>query len=253
MPSQERQEPGLLTPATAESLDSADLEVIGRLAHSSNGTFLVRCRPPGQAAATSETLAVYKPAAGERPLWDFPSDTLFLREVAAFELSRWLGWDLVPLTVNRPDGPLGAGSLQAFVDHDPVEHYFTLQNRHRRFFLRLAFFDMLANNADRKGGHCLLDGSGRVWAIDHGVTFHVEPKLRTVLWDFAGERLPAPERRAAARLAEALEGPSGIGDRLSELLAGDEVAALRERARTLSGPGTYPAPSSAWSFPWPVV
>jgi hypothetical protein len=228
------------------------MEVIGRLAHSSNGTFLVRCgtSPRDQGA---DTLAVYKPAAGERPLWDFPPDTLYRREVAAFELSHWLGWDLVPLTINREDGPLGAGSLQAFVDHDPDQHYFTLMPAHRAFFVRLAFFDILANNADRKGGHCLLDRDDRVWGIDHGLTFHVEPKLRTVLWDFAGSRLPASERRAAGRLAEALEGPSGITAALAPLLAGDEVRALQDRTRTMSRAGVFPAPSSAWSFPWPVV
>ncbi|MEA2684583.1 MAG: hypothetical protein QOK05_2911 [Chloroflexota bacterium] len=252
MPSEEREESRLLTPATADLLGAAELEVIGRLANSSNGTFLVRCQAPGEAEG-SGMLAVYKPAAGERPLWDFPADSLHRREVAAFELSRWLGWDLVPTTVERPDGPLGAGSVQAFVDHDPDEHYFTLQDAHRPFFMRLAFFDMLANNADRKGGHCLLDGSGRVWAIDHGLTFHVEPKLRTVLWDYAGSRLPAAERRAAHRLAGALDEASDIRARLSELISGEELRALRERASALSQPGIYPAPGSAWSFPWPVV
>lgn len=247
MPSQERQKPGLLSPE-ARLLAGAELEVVGRLPYSSNGTFLVRCRE-----GPEELDAVYKPAAGERPLWDFPSESLYQREVAAFELSSWLGWNLVPVTVARPDGPLGAGSIQLFVDHDPDEHYFTLMESHRRAFKRIAFFDMLANNADRKAGHCVVDRSGHVWAIDHGLTFHVEPKLRTVLWDFAGERLPAPERRAAIRLAQALEAPSEIGDRLAELLARDEISALRERAWTLSGPGIFPAPSSDWSFPWPVV
>jgi hypothetical protein len=252
VPSQEREEPGLLTPGTAEVLRSAELEVIGRLAHSSNGTFLVRCASsPGGSGA--DTLAVYKPAAGERPLWDFPSDTLYRREVAAYALSRWLGWDLVPLTITRDLAPLGPGSLQAFVDHDPDQHYFTLLPARRAFFVRLAFFDMLANNADRKGGHCLLDRDGRVWAIDHGLTFHVEPKLRTVLWDFAGDRLPAPERKAAGRLAEALEGSSEISSALLGLLAADEVDALGGRAVTLSRSRVFPAPSSAWSFPWPVV
>lgn len=252
MPSQEREEPGLLRPATADVLAAADLEVIGRLAHSSNGTFLVSCGL-SPANTVAQSLAVYKPAAGERSLWDFPSDTLYRREVAAFELSRWLGWDLVPVTLAREDGPLGPGSLQAFVDHDPDQHYFTLMPAHRPFFVRLAFFDMLANNADRKGGHCLLDRDGRVWGIDHGLTFHVEPKLRTVLWDFAGDRLPGPERRAAGRLAEALQGPSDITTALAPLLAGDEVGALQRRARALSQAGVFPAPSSAWSFPWPVV
>ena len=255
MPPQEREEPGLLSPAAAEALAHAPLEVIGRLAYSSNGTFLVRC---GAAAAGgvegNERLGVYKPAAGERPLWDFPADSLHHREVAAYELSRWLRWDLVPVTVARLDGELGPGSVQAFVDHDPEQHYFTLLDTNRRTFRRLAFFDILANNADRKSGHCLLDRGGRIWAIDHGLTFHVEPKLRTVIWDFAGEPLPAPERRAASRLATALDDPrSDIAVSLGTLLAPEEVVALRHRARECSEPGVFPEPSSGWAFPWPLV
>jgi uncharacterized repeat protein (TIGR03843 family) len=229
------------------------LEIIGRLAHASNGTFLARCRVERDDQRPGESLAVYKPAAGERPLGDFATDTLYRREVASYELSKWLGWGLVPATVARGDGPLGAGSLQAFVDHDPEEHYFSLLDDHRRFFRRLAFFDMLANNADRKGGHCLLDASGRVWAIDHGLTFHTEPKLRTVLWDFAGERLPAAERRGAARLASALAETSDIARALSGLLSRNEVDSLRERAQSLSPAGVYPTPESSWAFPWPLV
>jgi uncharacterized repeat protein (TIGR03843 family) len=253
VPSEERKEPGLLTPAAADVLAAAELEVVGRLAYSSNGTFLVRCLPPAGAVAATLHLAVYKPAAGERPLWDFPDATLYRREVAAFELSRWLGWDLVPPTVSRADAPLGPGSVQGFVEHDPDEHYFTLLEGHRPDFRRLAFFDMLANNADRKGGHCLVDANDRVWAIDNGLTFHTEPKLRTVLWDFAGERLPAAERRAAARLAEALDAGSEVAGILGDLLLPEEVVALRDRARILSRPGTFPAPESSWAFPWPLV
>lgn len=253
MPSEERKEPGLLTPAPADVLAAAELEVVGRLAYSSNGTFLVRCRPPAGAGSAAVRLGVYKPAAGERPLWDFPEATLYRREVAAFELSRWLGWDLVPPTVSRAEAPLGPGSVQAFVEHDPEQHYFTLLDGHRRELKRLAYFDMLANNADRKGGHCLVDAAGRVWAIDNGLTFHAEPKLRTVLWDFAGEPLPNAERRAAARLAKALEAGADVAGILGALLLPEEVSALQERARVLSRPGVFPAPESSWAFPWPLV
>jgi len=249
VPPEERQKPGLLTSATAELLAGSALEVVGRLAYSSNGTFLVRWHD-----GLREQAAIYKPAAGERPLWDFPSDTLYHREVAAFELSHWLGWDLVPVTVERRDGPLGPGSLQLFVEHDPEQHYFTLMEAHRRTFKRLAFFDILINNADRKGGHCLADGAGRVWAIDHGLTFHAEPKLRTVIWDFAGEKLPGPERRAAGRLAEHLADEGSEICRLMNLrLSQEEVRGLRARASTLSREGVFPEPIGAWAFPWPLV
>ncbi|MDQ6747635.1 MAG: SCO1664 family protein [Candidatus Dormibacteraeota bacterium] len=253
MPSEEREEPGLLTPPAAGNLATAELEVVGRLAYSSNATFLVRYRSSGDSQPEASSLAVYKPAAGERPLWDFPAESLFRREVAAYELSRWLGWDLVPDTVARLDGPLGPGSVQAFVDHDPEQHYFTLLEGRHRVFRRLAFFDMLVNNADRKGGHCLVDSGGRVWAIDNGLTFHPDPKLRTVIWDFAGQRLPAAERQAASRLAAALTGATEIAQALSRLLAKEEVEALRARAVRLSQPGIYPAPDSSWAFPWPLV
>ena len=249
MPPEEREKPGLLTATTAALLAGAELEVVGRLAYSSNGTFLVRCQHD-----EGHVAAVYKPAAGERPLWDFPSDTLYRREVAAFDLSHWLGWDLVPVTVARADGPLGPGSIQLFIDHDPEEHYFTLLDRHRRAFRRLAFFDMLTNNADRKGGHCLADGDGRVWAIDHGLTFHVEPKLRTVIWDFAGQKLPAPERRAAARLAlELADHASSIARAMAQNLSAEEVSGLAQRAAALASEGVYPDPTSTWAFPWPLV
>lgn len=254
MPQEERQEPGLLSPGSAAVLRRARLEVIGRLAYSSNGTFLVRCHDDEAGEPAAERLAVYKPAAGERPLWDFPPDSLHRREVAAYELSRWLGWDLVPVTVAREGGELGPGSLQAFVDHDPEQHYFTLQEAHRQTFKRLAFFDILANNADRKAGHCLLDPAGRVWAIDHGLTFHVEPKLRTVIWDFGGQPFPAPERQAARRLEQALsDRRSDIATILHSLLTAAEVEALSQRARKVSGTGRFPEPDSSWAFPWPLV
>ena len=254
MPPEEREEPGLLSAASAAALTHGRLEVIGRMAYSSNGTFLARCRGDEGGEGAQETLAVYKPAAGERPLWDFPPDSLYRREVAAYELSRWLGWDIVPVTVARDPGELGPGSVQAFVDHDPQQHYFTLLDKHRRTFKRLAFFDILANNADRKSGHCLLDVSGRIWAIDHGLTFHEEPKLRTVIWDFAGEPIPAPERKAAARLVKALADPGDeINSILGRLLAAGEIHALSRRAEKLVAPGQFPEPGSAWAFPWPLV
>ena len=153
--------------------------------YSSNGTFLVRLDHDG-----ANELAIYKPVRGERPLWDFPSG-LARREVAAYELSTALGWDVVPPTVLR-DGPHGEGSVQRFIDADFSEHYFTLREdgTHDDAFRRLCAFDLVANSADRKGGHCLIDAEGHIWAIDNGLSFHQEFKVRTVIWDYAGERLP---------------------------------------------------------------
>jgi hypothetical protein len=253
VPAQERQKPGFLASeeGARKFLLEAPIEVLGLLPYSSNHTFLVRLGPIAEAGGG---LAVYKPARGERPLYDFPDGTLHRREVAAYEVSRALGWDLVPPTVVRNDAPLGLGSLQLYVDHDPEQHYFSLLTGRRRFFKRLAVFDILCNNADRKAGHCLLDGDGRIWAVDHGLTFHPHPKLRTVIWDFAGLRVPARDREAVAAMAARLaQAGSPVLSRLPELLSEVEVAALKDRAKALSQPCDYPAPNSDWSFPWPLL
>ena len=257
MPPQERQEPGLLDDEEwLALLASARIELAGRLPYSSNHTFLVRCRPETTESDEPglERPAVYKPAVGERPLHDFRDHTLFRREAAAYLVDRALGWGLVPATVARSEGPLGKGSLQRFVDHDPEQHYFTLLQGREPEFRRLALFDMVCNNADRKSGHCLLGESGRIWAIDHGLTFHVEPKLRTVIWDFGGEPVPAADRDAVAGLVDQLEDAAGdLCDGLSKLLSPPEVAALKRRAAALSRPQAFPEPDSGWSFPWPLV
>jgi uncharacterized repeat protein (TIGR03843 family) len=223
------------------------MEIVGRLANSSNATLLARLDAPGS------PLAVYKPAAGERPLWDFPEGTLYRREVAAFEVSEAIGWNIVPPTVLREQAPYGPGSVQAFIDHDPEQHYFTLLPTQEPWFRRLAVFDMVCNNADRKGGHCVVDGEGRLWALDHGLTFNLEPKLRTVVWDFAGRSVPARERRAVAAFASELVGDTELATRLAPLLAPDEVAALAARAHAVAALRRFPEPSSGWSFPWPLV
>lgn len=253
MPAQERQEPGLLgSPESARRLLlESPLQVLGLLPYSSNRTFLARL---GEAADESAPLAVYKPARGERPLHDFPDQTLYRREAAAYEVSRALGWDLVPPTVVREQAPFGPGSLQLFVEHDPEQHYFTLLAGRQAYFKRLATFDIICNNADRKSGHCLVDATGRIWAVDHGLTFHPMPKLRTVIWDFAGRRVPARDRQGAAWLAVELESPaSSLSGILGDLLSDSDVEALRRRAKDLSQPCDYPAPNSDWSFPWPLV
>src|SRR6185436_5359867 len=164
-------------------LAQGELEVQWILPWSSNYTLLttVQCN-------STQGLAVYKPRRGERPLWDFPRGTLCQREVAAYLLSEAIGWSLVPPTVLR-DGPYGVGSVQLFIAADQEAHLFTMQRErdYEAAIERLAAFDVVSNNADRKSGHCLKGSDGRLWAIDHGICFHTEPKLRTVLWDFAGQ------------------------------------------------------------------
>jgi uncharacterized repeat protein (TIGR03843 family) len=228
---------------TLTILANGEVELVGRMPWSSNGTFLA------EVALDGVTLpAVYKPHRGERPLWDFP-DGLYQREVAAFELSRILGWGLVPETVLREEAPLGVGSLQRFVDADFEQHYFTLleEPRHHPALRAMAVFDVIANNADRKGGHCLLDGDDHIWGIDHGLCFHLEPKLRTVIWDFGG--LPIDPS-----LIEPLEQLAAcVPPELAALLDRKEVTALSRRAARLVRLGAFPEPGDGRPYPWPLV
>jgi len=227
-------------------LAEGQVELRGRLPWSSNATFLVEVCHGG---ATMP--AVYKPRRGERPLWDFP-EGLFLREVAAYRLSEELGWGIVPETVAREDAPLGPGSLQRFVAADFSEHYFTLfeHPEHHEALQAIAAFDVLANNADRKSGHCLLGDEGRIWGIDNGLCFHVEPNLRTVIWEFSGRPVPARLLADVARVAGTLADSEGLG----ELLDPRELAALARRASRTAEQGTFPDPGAARrSYPWPLV
>lgn len=229
------------------TLDHGVLEVVGRVAWSSNAALLVTVTHDGD-----ESLAVYKPQRGERPLWDFPEGSLCRRETAAYVLSEALGWRLVPRTVLR-DGPYGIGSVQRFVDHDPEEHYFTLLEDHVDDFLRFAIFDVLANNTDRKGGHCLCERTTRrIYSIDHGLTFHVTPKLRTVIWDFAGETIPDELVTDVAQLRAALDGD--VGDEFGALLHRVEVDALIGRVEELLADPRLPEPDEGYhSVPWPMI
>jgi hypothetical protein len=227
-------------------LGTGELEVLGLLPNASNHTFLARAR-----SADEELLAVYKPRRGEAPLWDFPEGTLCAREVAAYVVSRALGWPNVPATVLR-DGPYGVGSVQRFVPHDPEEHYFTLAERFPEEFRRVAAFDMVVNNADRKSGHCLLGEDGRIFLVDHGVCFSDEPKLRTVIWDFVGDPIEEGTRADVRRLAGEIR-RGRVRDELANLLAPAELAALTERADTLAASGRYPEPGPDRPFPWPPI
>ena len=221
----------------------------GLMPDCSNYTYLAQVK----AGTGSETLAIYKPARGETPLDDFPSGTLGKREVAAHLVSDALGWRIVPLTVYRRGGPLGPGSLQHFIEADFGEHYFTLMPERAADFRVMAAFDIIVNNADRKSGHCLLDPDGHIWGVDNGLTFHPMPKLRTVIWEFAGEDVAPPLRADAARLAEQLSGKEPWVRGLQELISPVELRALIARARRLADDGRYPAPVSRWAYPWPLV
>ena len=226
-------------------LGRGKVELRGRMPWSSNATFLVEvCHEDVSVPA------VYKPRRGERPLWDFP-EGLYRREVAAYRLSEALGWSLVPETVVRDDGPLGEGSLQRFVPADFSQHYFTLleQPHHHGALRTIAAFDLLANNADRKSGHCLLAEDGHVWAIDNGLCFHVAPNLRTVIWDFSGEPIPAPLLQDVERVATA---PALRF--LEDLLNPAELLALARRGAAMVSRGVFPDPGvSRRTYPWPLV
>ncbi len=238
-------------------LQTAELDLEGRITWSSNATFLCRLLP-GDAAdggdRDSPLRAVYKPRQGERPLWDFADGTLCLRERAAWLVDRALGWGLVPPTVLR-EGPFGFGAVQAFIPHDPQLHYLAATGWDRRALRRLVAFDALINNADRKSGHILADEAGRLWAIDHGVCFHEAPKLRTVIWDWAGERLPAAVRADLDALAARLsDNADPCTMELATLLAPAELAALAARCSGLVKAARYPEPDpDRHHVPWPPV
>jgi uncharacterized repeat protein (TIGR03843 family) len=229
-----------------------EFELKGLFRRSSNYTFLAQLH--GRVGMEElSVLAVYKPAEGESPLWDFPAGTLYRREVAAYLLAKFLGWPRVPPTVVRESAPHGVGALQMFVNAEGREHYLVSQDQSAEVWLQVAVFDVITNNADRKSGHCLTDAERRVWVIDHGLTFHVEPKLRTVIWDFAGERLPASLRDDLQRAAASLDNGE-LRLALGELLTRRELATLRRRTQAAAGMGwEMPHPTSAWSVPWPPV
>lgn len=230
---------------TLEVLRTGEIEVLGLLPYSSNYTFLTRVAP--------ETLAVYKPRRGERPLWDFPHGSLAGREVAAYVVSEAGEWRIVPPTVLRDDAPLGPGSLQLFVEHDPERHYFTLMEERAEDLVSFAAFDVVINNADRKSGHVIEDASGRLWAVDHGVTFHLEDKLRTVIWGYAGLPLDPVTIARLETLGATLAEPGGLGGTLEALLTPAEVAATLARTEALLVEGHFPQPPADRPLPWPLV
>ena len=225
-----------------------DLKVLGLLHGSSNYTFLAQLEPHPPAGL----LAVYKPARGESPLWDFEAGTLYKREVAAYELSKVLGWPRIPPTVVRRHGPHGVGAVQLFIEADR-RHFLDEQSTRRPTWAQVALFDVIANNADRKSGHCLFDSKDQVWGIDHGLTFNVDHKLRTVIWDFSGDPLPQELCADVERALTDLE-KGGLAATLDRLLSPAEIRMLKRRLRGVLDPTwRFPEPTSMWSVPWPPV
>lgn len=255
-------------------LQRQEMAVEGLLADASNHTLLVRLGEPAEEAdedrasdhddprtlGTDRRHAIYKPRQGERPLWDFPSGTLCQREVAAFVVSDFLGWGLVPPTVLR-DGPMGPGSVQLFVPHDPQIHYFGLidEPQWHEALARMAVFDLVINNADRKGSHVLVGedfgDDGALFGIDHGLTFHATTKLRTVIWELGDQPLPQRWRADLATLARALEEPEAEPTgQLAELLSDEELTALGQRATVLAEAEALPeVDARRRPYPWPPL
>jgi uncharacterized repeat protein (TIGR03843 family) len=229
------------------AFEHGEIELKGRFMFGSNYTFLVSVKYEGR-----DIPAVYKPQGGEQPLWDFPESSLAGREVAAYLVSQALGFGSVPLTV-LCNGPLGPGSLQQFIEHNPNLHYFTFKPADRERLRPVALFDLLINNADRKGGHILLEKRTRkLTLIDHGLCFHTENKLRTVIWDFAGEQIQPELLAALEMLRSALR--LDLAETLQAYLSPEEIGALGSRLEALLAAPVFPQPpEDRRSFPYPPV
>jgi hypothetical protein len=239
--------PGITVDEALVLLSTGELNVEGRLVDASNATFYCAIESADRSAA-----CVYKPIAGERPLWDFPDGTLAEREVAAYEVSVAMGWPVVPPTVLR-DGPAGPGMVQLWVDADEsVDIARFMRRRDVERLRQIAVLDAVINNADRKGGHLLPMPDGHVYGVDHGVSFNVDDKLRTVLWQWAGARLPAGACEALRGLRAGLDGV--LGERLAGLLTRREVGRTKSRVDRLLASGRHPEPNGDWPpIPWPPI
>jgi len=234
-------------------LRTGKVTIQGEFIWGSNFTFLAKVE-----SSEGDLVAVYKPNRGQRPLWDFPVDTLARREVAAYIVSEEIGWRMVPDTVYRTKGPLGSGSLQLFIDHDPEYHYFNFPIEERQRLRPVVLLDIIINNADRKGSHVLRDPDGNLWLIDHGICFHVEDKLRTVIWDFMGQ--PIPENLYADlncfvnKLKTVNGSTSNLNTRLFEYLDLAEIGAIISRTENLIHTKHFPEPDPhRRGYPWPQL
>jgi uncharacterized repeat protein (TIGR03843 family) len=231
-------------------LTESPLLTAGLVPWGSNYTFLMLMGEGDEAPQ-----AIYKPQQGERPLWDFPRGTLCLRERGAYLMSEALGWRIVPPTVLR-EGPRGFGSVQFFVEHDPNETFFNFQEQGNWVaqLQKIALFDIVTNNADRKGGHVIRDtADDHLWGIDHGLCFHHEYKLRTVIWDFAGHPLPAPLAADLERIYTELATAVPWAAELQQHLNQREWQALQRRLQTLLQQAIFPIPGPGRHYPWPLV
>ncbi len=238
------------TPGVVEALRDAELSDLRLVYDSSNYVFITEL----DHAEAGRGLGVYKPETGERPLHDFPMGTLYQREIGAFALSQLLGWDLVPPTV-EVDGPHGIGSLQLLIDHEPREHYFVLRetDEYDERLAQIAVFDLVANNADRKGGHVLLDPDGALWCIDNGLCFHRHAKLRTVVWDYAGSEAGDDWVTDLRRARECLLDGDAAAETLRSCLDVGEVEALAERIDEFVAHPVLPEMYPWRCVPWPLV
>lgn len=236
-------------PTLLVALQRGELNLQGQFLQGSNYTFLAHIEYQGE-----EIAVVYKPTRGEQPLWDFPTGTLAKREVVAFKISEALSWDLVPPTVYRRQAPLGPGSVQLFIEHDNSYHYFNFEEGDKQRLRPVILFDYLVNNADRKASHVFVDDQNHMWLIDHGLCFHSEDKLRTVIWDFAGEAIPRELLVDVQRLAEELTTEDSLRSDLAHLLRTEEIDALAQRATRLVETGCFPTPpTDRRVYPWPPV
>jgi hypothetical protein len=233
----------MVTEQLRTAIQCGKYEIKGQFTFGSNYTFLVNVNHEG-----NEYLAVYKPLRGEQPLWDFPENTLAGREVAAYLVSEYLDFHFVPFTTLRQDGPFGAGSLQQYIDYDPEYHYFSFSDEDRQLLKPVVLFDLLCNNADRKGSHVFFEnGTHKLYAIDHGICFHEDDKLRTVLWDFSGQKIPED-------LLKPLSTIKSMFPSLEPYLTRPELSALSARAESISKRGVFPRqPRDRRAMPWPPL
>lgn len=232
------------------ALEEGSLEVRGQFTFGSNYTFLAEVKYQGEI-----NKAVYKPCRGETPLWDFPRNSLAYREVAAYIVSEALHWHYIPPTVFRTKTKaFGKGALQLFIEHDPNYHYFTFSDIDKERLMPIVLFDVLANNADRKGGHVLIDKQGKLWAIDHGLCFHEQDKLRTVIWDFCGQAIPPDLLDDISRFGLRLVDDNNLADLLERHIARNEIKAMLSRIQRLKDERVFPCPpQDRRAFPWPPV
>jgi hypothetical protein len=233
----------MVTDQLRTAIQCGDFEIKGQFTFGSNYTFLVTVHHEGK-----DYSAVYKPLQGEQPLWDFPENTLAGREVAAYLVSESLGFQIVPFTTLRDNGPYGAGSLQQYIDYDPEYHYFNFTDEDRRLLKPVVLFDLLCNNADRKGSHVFFENdTHKLYAIDHGICFHEDDKLRTVLWDFSGQKIPED-------LLSCLSLSRRLLTDLERYLNPREISALLARAESIRKKGIFPRqPRDRRAMPWPPL